>query len=234
MLLALDTSGEHCLVCLGDDQELLVSYRFRAERSHSASLLPMIREVLRRTGLSRQELSAIAATCGPGSYTGLRIGLTAAACLAYACSIPFYPVSTLDAHAWMYPDWQGILSPMLDARNRRIYTAAYHFRSMDGVPELVMDTEAQAIPLADWLHRLRQHAISDRQLLLTGNAARLYAADIRSGLQEVAHRVVLHQDSLQAEGLWRAALHAWRSSMPIDPRQAGAIQPIYLGQAVKA
>lgn len=125
MLLAIDTSSDRCLVCLGDDEQLIAASVLQTTRGHSAHLLGLVQEILKRRGISLQSLSGIAATQGPGSYTGLRIGLTAAVTLAYAAGVPFYGLPTLACHAWMWSEWEGTICPLLDARNERVYTALF-------------------------------------------------------------------------------------------------------------
>jgi tRNA threonylcarbamoyladenosine biosynthesis protein TsaB len=96
--------------------------------NHAETLLPLIHTVLKRTGLSLPEISGFAVSIGPGSFTGLRIGLSTVKGLAYGWNIPVVGVPTLFAVAARVTDWEGLVCPFLDAKKREVYAALFQKR----------------------------------------------------------------------------------------------------------
>jgi tRNA threonylcarbamoyladenosine biosynthesis protein TsaB len=129
MLLLIESSAEVCSVALARlDAAIISAWEFEGEKSHSEYLTVMIHALLKALGLEKTEIKAIAVAIGPGSYTGLRIGLSVAKGLAYALSLPLIAIPTLDALAnaaqklFIFPnidEWAFI--PMLDARRMEVY-----------------------------------------------------------------------------------------------------------------
>lgn len=129
LLLALDTATRLCSVVLSDGDKVLAYREEEAERlTHAERLNVLIDEVLREAGVEMRALSAVAVGVGPGSYTGLRIGLSAAKGLCYALEIPLIGMSTLDvlvhellSRTTALPA-DAVLMPMVDARRMEVFT----------------------------------------------------------------------------------------------------------------
>ncbi|MDQ4139439.1 MAG: tRNA (adenosine(37)-N6)-threonylcarbamoyltransferase complex dimerization subunit type 1 TsaB [Bacteroidota bacterium] len=126
LILALETSSTICSVALYQDQELLALTELQLEKSHSSHTTVIISQILENCNLTLQDLSAVAVSGGPGSYTGLRIGSGIAKGLCYALNIPLIEVSTLHALAYdlmqVTPTPENYLfCPMLDARRMEVY-----------------------------------------------------------------------------------------------------------------
>lgn len=128
-ILCLETATEICSVALGNETGLLSLREESSPNAHSSKLTVFIEQCLEEAGLQRHELDAVAVSIGPGSYTGLRIGLSAAKGLCYALEIPLITVSTLRA---MYagarmpvPEGDNFFCPMIDARRMEVYAAVY-------------------------------------------------------------------------------------------------------------
>lgn len=94
-------------------------------RTHSVNLLPMVRDTLLDAGVDKRELSGIAVSIGPGSFTGLRIGMSTARTLAQVLQLPVAGVPTLDALAYPLEGYSGIVCPLLNARKSEVYAAIY-------------------------------------------------------------------------------------------------------------
>jgi tRNA threonylcarbamoyladenosine biosynthesis protein TsaB len=126
-ILSLETSSSVCSVALHQDQQLLTYAELRLEKSHSSHITVMVNQVLEYAGVSLKEVSAIAVSGGPGSYTGLRIGSGTAKGLCYSLDIPLIAVDTLLAMAQQviattpYKE-KFLYCPMLDARRSEVYT----------------------------------------------------------------------------------------------------------------
>lgn len=124
-ILAVDTSGMIAAVAVMDDEEVLAEYNLNNGKTHSQRLMPMVCEVMDSVGLKPEDIDFYAAASGPGSFTGLRIGITTLKAIAYASGKPVISVPTLDALAYNIPRTELLVCPMMDARNRQVYTALY-------------------------------------------------------------------------------------------------------------
>lgn len=123
LILALETSTELGSCALWRDGSVLEK-RCPVGRSHSETLLPLVRELLAEAGTTLGKLDAIAFGAGPGAFTGLRVACGAAQGLAVAAGLPLLPVTSLEAVAWQAGD--GDVLALLDARMGEIYAGAYH------------------------------------------------------------------------------------------------------------
>jgi tRNA threonylcarbamoyladenosine biosynthesis protein TsaB len=154
LILSIETSTTVCSVALTKDNVVLSKEILFAEQSHSTHLTLLIDKVLKNVDHTMSELDAVAVSEGPGSYTGLRIGVSTAKGLCYALSIPLISVSTLAAmaHQMIRQEQKKVLYvPMLDARRMEVYTATYN-RSMailDEVRPLVLDENSFSETLRD-------------------------------------------------------------------------------------
>lgn len=124
-ILAADTSTSFCTVALWRDGALLAESTLAEERLHSERLLAMIDDLLRSVRLELREIDVLAITTGPGSFTGLRVGVSAFKGLALGAGKPLVGVSTLDAMARIAPLTDGVLCPLIDARMDEVYGARY-------------------------------------------------------------------------------------------------------------
>lgn len=124
-ILALDTSALVAAVAVMEDDRLLAEYMLNHRKTHSQQLVAMIREVLASLELAPKDIDVFAASTGPGSFTGLRIGVTTVKAMAYATGKPVVSVPTLDAIAYNIPMNSFTICPVMDARNNQVYTALY-------------------------------------------------------------------------------------------------------------
>ncbi|WP_396632199.1 tRNA (adenosine(37)-N6)-threonylcarbamoyltransferase complex dimerization subunit type 1 TsaB [Maribacter sp. R86514] len=127
ILLNLETSSTNCSVCVAKDGEILAIRELNsANYSHAEKLHIFIEEVMQEASLKMEDLEAIAVSKGPGSYTGLRIGVSAAKGLSYALGIPLISVSTLKSMASQVKIKDGeVLIPVLDARRMEVYSSVF-------------------------------------------------------------------------------------------------------------
>ncbi|MEI6888332.1 MAG: tRNA (adenosine(37)-N6)-threonylcarbamoyltransferase complex dimerization subunit type 1 TsaB [Bacteroidales bacterium] len=130
-ILCLETSSRVCSVAIGNEDRILSCRQSEQENAHSSGLTNLIESALLDAGLEMHELAAIAVSMGPGSYTGLRIGVAAAKGFCYALEKPLIAISTLKSLAFGMRELSGneggLLCPMLDARRMEVYTAVYDF-----------------------------------------------------------------------------------------------------------
>jgi len=140
-ILNIETSTTNCSVALSKNGEVIALKEDNSlEYSHAERLHVYIDEVLKTAQISKNQLDAIAISKGPGSYTGLRIGVSAAKGLCFALNIPLISVSTLEALAHQIENPKGTILAMLDARRMEVYSAIY-----DVQYNLVRSTKAEVL-----------------------------------------------------------------------------------------
>ena len=135
MLLALDTSSKACSCALFEGERLIAEGYLNCGLTHSATLTALIKQTLETARADFESVEKIALSVGPGSYTGLRIGLAAAKGIAFGRDIPCVPVSTLLSLAYNLPMYEGVVCAALDARVGQVFTAlpvrkAFHINSL--------------------------------------------------------------------------------------------------------
>lgn len=163
-ILALESSAVACSVCLTEDEELIAEAYENSGLTHSVTLLPMAEEMLKNCGVKLEDVDVVAVAAGPGSFTGLRIGVSAAKGLAWTLDKPCAKVSTLEAMAWNLVGFEGNLCPVMDARRSQVYNALF---SSDGqtVTRLTPD---RAISLEELTEEVKK---MDKPQVLVGDGA---------------------------------------------------------------
>ena len=154
---------ETAIICLSDGSDLIAARSNPSQRDHAAFLHVGIREMMSETGWSMSQLDAVQVVEGPGSYTGLRVGMAAAKGLCYALSIPLITCNTL---VWMAAGAAGLPDemlrcPMIDARRMEVFTAVFEADGRQLMPASPLILTADSFN--GWL--------SDRQVLFFGNGA---------------------------------------------------------------
>lgn len=183
MILALDSSALVASVALVDEDQVLCEYSTNFKKTHSQTLLPMIDEVLRMTGISIEQVEAIAVAEGPGSFTGLRIGAATAKGLGLALHCPIIPVPTLEGMAWNFYGSDKLLCPMMDARRGQVYVGLYQFirgaagNSSPYMLDIVM--EQTAMSLDELLKKLSELG---REVVFLGDGVPVHEETIREKL----------------------------------------------------
>lgn len=141
LILNIETASTNCSVSLAKDgQTIALKEDNNKNYSHSERLHVYIQDVLYQCSSKLKQIDAIAVSKGPGSYTGLRIGVSAAKGLCYSLNIPLISVLTLQSLAHQIKPKSGFIVPMLDARRMEVYSTIYNFKH-----ELIRDTEAQIL-----------------------------------------------------------------------------------------
>ena len=128
LTLAIDTATKVCSVALCRDGEITAEYNINMGMTHSEGLLPQLEQLLKRTNTKKQDIDLIAVSMGPGSFTGLRIGLATAEAMAYSWQCLLHGVDTLKALAYNIPLEGFIISPVLDAQKGNYYQALYQWQ----------------------------------------------------------------------------------------------------------
>ncbi|MBO4781033.1 MAG: tRNA (adenosine(37)-N6)-threonylcarbamoyltransferase complex dimerization subunit type 1 TsaB [Lachnospiraceae bacterium] len=175
IILAIDSSGLTASVAVMKDGMLAAEYTVNNKKTHSQTLLPMIDEIMKTVELKPEDLDCIAISCGPGSFTGLRIGSATAKGLGLALNKPVAEVSTLQALAYnLYGNEGCVICPIMDARRQEVYTGAYEFvKDAESTDHYVMRTviSERAIPLTEMLTLLEG---TGKKVIFNGDAVPVY------------------------------------------------------------
>ena len=217
LILAFETTAKACSAALHDGKALLAESVQNSGLTHSQTLMVMAEDLLKVCGKSAADVTALAVAAGPGSFTGVRIGVSAAKGFAWGAEKPVYGVSTLESMARWLGLWSGYVCCCMDARRNQVYNAI--FLAENG--ELKRISEDRAIALADLKAEL---AHLDGPIYLVGDGAALahktLSQDIPALILPPEHR--RHQ---RASGVALAALAAMDRGESAD---GAALQPNYL------
>lgn len=208
MLLSVDSSAVTASVALTDGEKVIKSEFINAGLTHSETLLPMIKRVM--TGYSFDDLEAIAVTAGPGSFTGVRIGVATVKGLAFNSDIPCISVSVLDAIAHNFCDEDCIVCAVMDARRMQFYNALFEIKN-GNVKRLCED---RAISIDD----LREELLGYDKVIAAGDGAVLFCDHI--GLENV----ILAEE----EKRWQNGVGVSKAALNKEKISAAALMPVYL------
>lgn len=155
LILSIETATEVCSVALHADEQLIAAQTLHVAKSHAESLLLTIEHLLAVSPYAKSDLAAVAISCGPGSYTGLRIGTATAKGLCYALDIPLIAINTLEAMAHgmqAYSLSQALLCPMIDARRMEVYCLLADAKGnlLEEAHPVVIDQDSFQAWLADY------------------------------------------------------------------------------------
>ncbi len=216
-ILAFETSAKAASVAVLDEGRLLAEYFQNSGQTHSRTVMKMAEDLLRNCGLIPTDIGAAAVAAGPGSFTGVRIGVAAAKGLAWGCELPCYGVSTLEAMAWNAPPSAELYVPAMDARRSQVYCAAFR-RTENGVRRLLEDG---AISIGELGERLR--GFPGRKILIGDGAELCY-----NKLVDVPLDLGLAPEHLRHQRAAGVALAAWDRLLRGGENDAAALTPNYL------
>ena len=158
LILNIDSATEKASICLAGDGRSLALAENYTQKDHATWLHPAIEQMMRDTGYHLRDLQAVAVTAGPGSYTGLRVGMAAAKGFCYALNIPLIAENTLRTMAFAAKEQLpevDLLCPMIDARRMEVFTAIYQKDLTTVLPSTAMVIDANSFD--PWLN---EHQVS--------------------------------------------------------------------------
>ena len=135
-ILALDTSGPNCSVAVIDENKVIANFNLNLGTTHSQILLPLIDELNKFSNLTLNDIDVFACSIGPGSFTGLRIGIATIKGFAISLNKPVISVPSLTGLAYNVPTFDGIVCTVLDAKNDNVYSALFNVKNK---PEMIGD-----------------------------------------------------------------------------------------------
>ncbi len=212
-ILAVDTSGMTASVAIGEDEKTIAQFSMNHKRTHSEKLLPMIDHVLKTALWDIGEIDLFAVAKGPGSFTGLRIGIATVKALAHANQKPVVPVSTLDSlRENTFPQGETLVCPILDARRGQVYSAVYQ-----GEEKIFHDS---ALPLSELCSFL-----SGRRTIFLGDGVDVHRSYLEEQLGENALFLPEQFRYQNAASLLKAAKKAYEQGEALPYYQ---VEPGYL------
>ena len=217
LILAFETSAKAASVALFQDGKLLGESYQNTGLTHSQTLMVMAEDLLKQCGYDAKAVTHVAVAAGPGSFTGVRIGVAAAKGLAWGLQVPCHGVSTLESMALGLGAYQGTVCPVMDARRSQVYNAL--FTAENG--SLTRLAEDRAIALSELAQELKA---APKPIFLVGDGSELTYRTLKDTVPGLVMPMEsrMHQ---RAVGVGLAALEAIRAGEPGD---AEGLQPNYL------
>ena len=217
LILAFETSAKAASVALMENGKLLGESYQNTGLTHSQTLMVMAEDLLKQCGKTVNDVTAVAVAEGPGSFTGVRIGVAAAKGFAWGREIPCYGISTLEAMAESLGVYQGYVCPCMDARRSQVYNALFYVNG--GVVERRSDD--RAISLADLGAELEA---LDAPIFLVGDGADLTHKTLSSKVAEL----ILPPEHRKHQRATGVAILAERQAAEGHAPSGGALTPNYL------
>jgi len=177
-VLAIDTSNYVLGVALANDSQMIGEFTTNLKKNHSVRAMPAIEHLMKECDVKPEQLTKVVVAKGPGSYTGVRIGVTIAKTIAWARNIPLVGVSSLEVLAANGQYFNGYICPVFDARRGQVYTGLYQYEQE--LKEIISD---QNILLSDWLSQIKE---MNKPVLFLGNDVSLHREAIQQILGELA------------------------------------------------
>ena len=217
LILAFESSAKAASVALVRDGVLLAESFQHSGKTHSATLMPMAEQILKDCELTAGDLDCVAVAKGPGSFTGVRIGVAAAKGLAWAADKPVCGVSTLLAMADQMAHLKGIICPVMDARRGQVYNALF---ASDG-EKLTRMTSDRAISLEELRKELET---AEKPIFLVGDGSKLCYNTLKDELPGLVYPPA-HLEMQRASGV---AVAAYSMALAGEMTPARDLTPNYL------
>lgn len=177
-ILAVDTSATAASVAVAEENKLIGEFSINTALTHSQTLMPMVDELLNNTGLSVNDIDAVAVNAGPGSFTGVRIGVAAVKGIAFPKNLPCVSVSTLESMAYNMLGNDCIVCSVMDARCSQVYNALFRVKGCT----VTRMTDDRALSLTDLKNELRN---INEKVVLVGDGAVLCSKFLGEELEKI-------------------------------------------------
>ncbi|MDW7668873.1 MAG: tRNA (adenosine(37)-N6)-threonylcarbamoyltransferase complex dimerization subunit type 1 TsaB [Bacillota bacterium] len=225
IVLGIESSTETASCAVLSEEKLLGEYSQNIGKTHSENLMTLIDNLIIDTEINLRDISGIAITKGPGSYTGLRIGIAIAKSMSQSLNLPILSISTLESLAYNLPYTEKIINPILDARSNRIYTGFYKWQN-DKVINL---NEDSATTIEEHIEILLQDE-SSKEIIFIGNGVEKHKEYILSKLGKRCTFACSYINSLKSSSTAQAGIEklknhdflTWENFNPIYLRKTQA------------
>jgi len=205
-ILALDTATKSCSVAIVDDQSILAESTSVSAQTHTIHLIEMVQKVVDMSGLKLSEIDGFAVGRGPGSFTGLRIGISTIKALAIATGKPVVGVSNLDALAMQVAISSNMICPLMDARKGEVYFSLYRYENGN----LQKIVPAQLSTLDKVLSAINTACV------FIGEGARIYQQKINEKVGPSASFAVPIQNTIRASTIGRLSVNRFKQENTDD------------------
>lgn len=219
-ILAIDTSSLVATVAVINEEKLLGEFTINSPMTHSQKLMPIIDQLLSSLELSMEDIDTIAASRGPGSFTGIRIGIATIKGLAHGRKIPIVGVSSLEGLAYNITYSKELICPIMDARRNQVYTGVYKWENH----KLINIVEEAPLSINELMDKLKER---EEKVIFLGDGLGRYKEDIISGLGEKALFAPLYVNMQRASSIAQLALDKINNGES-KPEDYLSIAPIYL------
>lgn len=216
-ILAIDSSAKAASVCIANEEKIIGEFFINTSLTHSQTLMPMTEQLLKNTEMTIDEVDAIAVNTGPGSFTGVRIGVAAAKGLAFPKNLPCVSISTLESMAYNLLGTDCMVCAVMDARCSQVYNAMFRIKG-ETVERL---TDDRALSLSDLLLEFKQ---TDERILIVGDGAEI----TYDFLKNEASNAVLAPKNRRTQTASSVALAAFQKLFEGKTQTAAELMPIYL------
>ncbi len=222
-ILGIDSSGMVASAAIVEDDVTIAEYSVNYKKTHSETLLPMVDAIVSMTETDLATLDAIAVAAGPGSFTGLRIGMATVKGLALALDVPVVPVPTCDALAFGLYKTPDLLCPIMDARRNQVYTAIYDFSGESSTRGgLVCHMEQSAMDVADLAAVLNERG---EAVTFTGDGCPVFREKLSELLTVPATFAPAHVNRQRAAAVATLGMYDFASGKALS---GDDVKPIYL------
>jgi tRNA threonylcarbamoyladenosine biosynthesis protein TsaB len=214
-ILAVDTATTSCSVAVVNHTSICAELTTHKKQTHSKHLMPLIDSVLKSAGFHIGDLDGFAVTVGPGSFTGLRIGIATIKGIASAVDKPAVGVSSLETLAWQCSHRSRLICPLLDARKAEVYGATYRFSE----DRLIQQTPACAVGPGAFVREIMEPCV------FIGSGAQLYQKKIQEALGDKAYFVADDQNIIRASTIALLSLNRFKIN---DTVRVTDLIPLYI------
>ena len=214
--LSIDTSSDVCSVAILEDDKLIKELNITDSKTHSENLMPLVDRLFKETNLQLSSISAIACSIGPGSFTGIRIGIASCKAMAEVMQIPVIGVTSLETLAYQYVGKEYVatlstIATLIDAKNNQVYCGIFSEKG-------VLLEDYLATDINEAINHLKKYP----HILFVGNGAVLH----RQLLEEKLSNISFCEQNVQsAYSLGKCAFKKWQSKKVLS---ADTLLPLYL------
>ena len=219
-ILSIECSATPCSVAVSENGKILASDFINEKLTHSQTLMPMVECVLKTLNLNMNDIDGLAVSAGPGSFTGIRIGISAVKGLAAPKSLPCAPVSTLLGMTYNYIDTDCIVCAVMDARCNQVYNAIFDICNHN-ITRICDDRALMCKELAEEIKKLSQN--KNKRVIIVGDGANVFYPFVSEiPLVEIAEETKLYQNAV---GIAKSAHNMFLQGLTVSPQE---LLPVYL------
>ena len=209
-ILALDTTSKLCSVAILEDNELIDEINLDSGLTHSENLMPIVKEILERNKIELKDLGLIGVDCGPGSFTGIRIGIASVKAIAEVWNLPVAEVTSLETIA-RNAETEGVIASIIDARNNQVYFGVFD-KDYNKIEEYLADDISIAI------EKLRKYD----DITIVGDGANLHWNTISDYIENISISMCPEQYARNVGYM------AYKKYLENNLKNADTVAPIYL------